>query len=136
LFWIQIIIPIVTPAISGVKSSTTNQDRRYVSCSLSQTVTFVGKTTSDRACKLSKTILSLKRFPICFDHSKQMQPVCRELLELVDGGYLQFVSASYNESDGTYKINLKSSHIHLASRGFKDSIDDVEYNQGKIRIVK
>jgi hypothetical protein len=65
---------------------------------------------------------------------KIMQPVCRELLELVDGGYLQFVSASYNESDGTYKINLKSSHIHLASRGFKDSIGDVEYNQGKIRI--
>ena len=52
----------------------------------------------------------------------------------VDGGYLQFVSASYNESDGTYKINMKSSHIHLASRGFKDSIGDVEYNQGKIRI--
>ena len=65
---------------------------------------------------------------------KIMQPVCRELPELVDGGYLRFVSASYNESDGTYKINLKSSHIHLASRGFKDSIGDVEYNQGKIRI--
>jgi hypothetical protein len=32
------------------------------------------------------------------------------------------------------KINLKSSHIHLASRGLKDSIGDVEYCQGKMRI--
>jgi hypothetical protein len=29
---------------------------------------------------------------------------------------------------------LKSSHIHLASRGLKDSIGDVEYGQGKMRI--
>jgi hypothetical protein len=28
---------------------------------------------------------------------KIMLPICRELLELVDGGYLQFVSANYNE---------------------------------------
>ncbi|MFZ0511893.1 MAG: hypothetical protein WAM14_09830 [Candidatus Nitrosopolaris sp.] len=65
---------------------------------------------------------------------KIMQPVCRELFELTNAGYLQFVSGSYNESDGSYKINLNSSHIHLASRGFKDSIGDVEYSQGKMRI--
>jgi hypothetical protein len=40
----------------------------------------------------------------------------------------------YNEGEGSYKINLKSSQIHLASRGFKDSIGDVEYSQGKMRI--
>ena len=65
---------------------------------------------------------------------KIMQPVCRELFELTNAGYLQFVSGSYNESDGSYKIHLNSSHIHLASRGFKDSIGDVEYSQGKMRI--
>ena len=48
--------------------------------------------------------------------------VCRELSDLVNGGYIQLISGSYNESDGSYKINLKSSQIHLASRGFKDSI--------------
>ena len=49
-------------------------------------------------------------------------------------GYLQLISGSYNESDGSYKINLKPSHLHLASRGFKDNIADVEYSQGKMRI--
>jgi hypothetical protein len=54
------------------------------------------------------------------------EPVCSELFELANGGYLQFISSSYNESTGSYKINLKSSHIHLALPGFKDSIGDVE----------
>jgi hypothetical protein len=63
-----------------------------------------------------------------------MHPVCRELFDLTNGGHLQFISGSYNESDGLYKINLKSSHVHLASRGIKDSIGDVEYSQGKMRI--
>ena len=36
--------------------------------------------------------------------------------------------------NGTYKINLKCSRIHLASRGFKDSIGDIEYEEGNIRI--
>jgi hypothetical protein len=38
------------------------------------------------------------------------------------------------EREGSYKINLKSSQIHHASRGFKDGIGDVEYSQGKMRI--
>ena len=63
-----------------------------------------------------------------------MRPVYRELSDLVNGGYIQLISGSYNESEGSYKINLKSSHMHLASRGFKDSIGDVEYSQGKMRI--
>jgi hypothetical protein len=33
-----------------------------------------------------------------------------------------------------YKINLKCSRLHFASRGFKDSIGDIEYEQGNIRI--
>ncbi len=65
---------------------------------------------------------------------KIVNPVCRELFELVNDGSVQFVSATYNEGIGIYKINLKSSHIHLASRGLKDSIGDVEYGQGKMRI--
>jgi hypothetical protein len=60
--------------------------------------------------------------------------ICRELSDLVNGGYIQLISGSYNEGEGSYKINLKSSQIHLASRGFKDSIGDVEYSQGKMRI--
>ena len=61
-----------------------------------------------------------------------IKPVCRELYELVKEGNLHFISGSYNEGNGTYKINLKCSRIHLASRGFKDSIGDIEYEHGKI----
>ncbi len=46
---------------------------------------------------------------------------------------VMFVSATEN-NDGSFTINLKSSRIHLASRGFKDSIGDVEYGSGKMRI--
>ena len=51
-----------------------------------------------------------------------IKPVCRELYDLTNAGIIQFASGSYNESDGMYKINLKCSHIHLASRGFKEQI--------------
>ena len=63
-----------------------------------------------------------------------IKPVCRELYELVNEGNIQFESGTYNEGDGTYKVNLKCSRIHLASRGFKDNIGDIEYKQGNIRI--
>ncbi len=63
-----------------------------------------------------------------------IKPVCRELYELVNGGNIQFVSGMHNVNDGTYKINLKSNRLHFASRGLKDSIGDIEYDHGKIRI--
>jgi len=63
-----------------------------------------------------------------------IKPVCRELYDLVNAGNIQFASGIYNESNGTYKINLKCSRIHLASRGFKDNIGDIEYEKGNIRI--
>lgn len=61
-----------------------------------------------------------------------LKPVCRELFELVNEKMLNFVSAS--ESNGAFAINLKSSRLHFASRGFKDSIGDVEYGNGKLRL--
>jgi hypothetical protein len=62
-----------------------------------------------------------------------INPVCRELSELVNEKMVRFISAM--ESDGgIYKINLKSNRIHFASRGFKDSIGDIEYDKGKLRI--
>jgi hypothetical protein len=57
---------------------------------------------------------------------------CLQGIELVNEKMVQFVSAT--ESNGAFVINLKSSRIHLASRGFKDSIGDVEYGDGKLRI--
>jgi hypothetical protein len=63
-----------------------------------------------------------------------IKPVCRELYDLANAGNIQFASGIYNDSNGTYKINLKCSRIHLASRGFKDSIGDIEYDQRNIRI--
>jgi hypothetical protein len=62
-----------------------------------------------------------------------VSPVCRELFELVNEKMVKFVSATESDS-GMYTINLKSSRIHLASRGFKDSIGDIEYGEGKLRI--
>lgn len=61
-----------------------------------------------------------------------LKPVCRELFELVNEKMLSFVSAS--ESNGAFSIQLKSTRLHFASRGFKDSIGDVEYGEGKLRI--
>ncbi len=63
-----------------------------------------------------------------------IKPVCRELYELVNGKNIQFVSGIHNEKTGTYKVNLKSNRLHFASRGLKDSIGDIEYEQGNIRI--
>jgi hypothetical protein len=63
-----------------------------------------------------------------------VKPVCRELYDLASGGNVQFVSGVYNKENGTYKINLKCNRIHLASRGFRDSIGDIEYESGKIRV--
>ena len=61
-----------------------------------------------------------------------IKPVCRELYDLTNAGNIRFASGTYSESNGMYKINLKCSRIHLASRGF--SIGDIEYQQGSIRI--
>jgi hypothetical protein len=63
-----------------------------------------------------------------------IKPVCRELYDLANAGNVQFASGIYNDSNGTYKINLKCSRIHLASRSFEDSIGDIEYDQRNIRI--
>ena len=63
-----------------------------------------------------------------------IKPVCRELYQLVDRDNIQFVSAARNEKTGTYKVSLKSNRLHFASRGLKDSIGDIEYEQGRIRI--
>jgi hypothetical protein len=61
-------------------------------------------------------------------------PVCRELDELRKEDHIQFLTGLHNENDGTYKINLRSNHLHFASRGLKDSIGDISYETGKIRI--
>ena len=63
-----------------------------------------------------------------------IKPVCRELYELVNGGNVQFVSGVFNEENGTCTISLKCNRMHLASRGFRDSIGDIEYEPGKIRV--
>jgi hypothetical protein len=63
-----------------------------------------------------------------------IKPVCRELYDLTNAGNIRFASGTHSDSNGMYKINLKCSRIHLASRGFKDSIGDIEYEQGNIRI--
>ncbi|WP_337861627.1 hypothetical protein [Nitrososphaera sp.] len=62
-----------------------------------------------------------------------LKPVCRELFELVNEKMLGFVSAS-EEGNGSFTIRLKSSRLHFASRGFKDSIGDVEYGEGMLRV--
>ena len=63
-----------------------------------------------------------------------IKPICRELDELINEGHMQFLSGLHNENDGTYKINLRSNHLHFASRGLKDSIGDTSYETGRIRI--
>jgi hypothetical protein len=61
-------------------------------------------------------------------------PICRELDELRNEGHMQFLSGLYNGNDGTYKVNLRSNRLHFASRGLKDSIGDISYETGRIRI--
>ena len=63
-----------------------------------------------------------------------IKPICRELYELIEKNHIQFVSGTLNESNGTYKINIKSNRLHFATRGLKNSIGDLEYENGKIRI--
>jgi hypothetical protein len=63
-----------------------------------------------------------------------IKPLCRELYELIKQNHIEFVSGFFNETNGTYKINIKSSRLHFASRGLKDSIGDLEYEKGKLRI--
>lgn len=63
-----------------------------------------------------------------------IKPICRELDELRKEGHIQFLTGLHNENDGTYKINLRSNHLHFASRGLKDSIGDISYETGRMRI--
>lgn len=63
-----------------------------------------------------------------------IKPICRELYELIEKNHIQFVSGTLNESNGTYKINIKSNRLHFATRELKNSIGDLEYENGKIRI--
>ena len=63
-----------------------------------------------------------------------IKPICRELYELIEKDHIQFVSGTLNESNGTYKINIKSNRLHFATRGLKNSIGDLEYENGKIRV--
>ncbi|MEO9319964.1 MAG: hypothetical protein ABI361_04760 [Nitrososphaera sp.] len=67
------------------------------------------------------------------DAMEALKPVCRELSHLLDEGLLSFVSAKEN-GDGSFAINLKASKFHFASRGFKDSIGDIEYGSGSLKI--
>jgi len=78
------------------------------------------------ACIVSKELSANDTWEI-------VKPVCRELFELVNEGMVKFVSA-VEKTDGTFIINLESSRIHLASRNFKDSIGDIEYDSGQMRI--
>lgn len=63
-----------------------------------------------------------------------IKPICRELYELINSGEVQFLDGSNNEKDGSYKIYLKCSKIHLASRGIFDNIGDIEYQNKRLRI--
>lgn len=65
---------------------------------------------------------------------KLLKPVCREIDELIEGGQMQFLSGNHNENDGTYVLKIKSNHLHFASRGLRDSIGDVAYEDGHLRI--
>jgi hypothetical protein len=65
---------------------------------------------------------------------KLLKPVCREIDELIGGKELQFLSGQHNENDDTYVLKLKSKHLHFASRGLRDSIGDVAYKDGNLRI--
>jgi hypothetical protein len=63
-----------------------------------------------------------------------IRPVCRELDELVNLGKVKFLSGFHNESEGSYKIYLQCSKIHISSRGIFDKIGDIEYQNKKLRI--
>ncbi|HEX6293822.1 MAG TPA: hypothetical protein VFZ46_01590 [Nitrososphaeraceae archaeon] len=63
-----------------------------------------------------------------------IRPVCRELDELVNLRKVKFLSGSHNEKEGSYKIYLQCSKIHLSSRCIFDNIGDIEYQNNKLRI--
>lgn len=63
-----------------------------------------------------------------------IRPVCRELDELVNLRKVKFLSSSHNEKEGSYKIYLQCSKIHLSSRSIFDNIGDIEYQNNKLRI--
>ena len=63
-----------------------------------------------------------------------LNPVCRELSDLVNSKNLIFERGEYNDKTMLYSIYLKSNHFHFASRGLRDSINDIEYNDNMIRI--
>jgi hypothetical protein len=63
-----------------------------------------------------------------------IRPVCRELDELVKLEKVNFLSGFHNEREGSYKIYLKCSKIHLSSRGIFDKIVDIEYQNNKLGI--
>lgn len=63
-----------------------------------------------------------------------IRPVCRELDELVNLRKVKFLSGSHNEKEGSYKIYLQCSKIHLSSRNIFDNIGDIEYQNNKLRI--
>jgi hypothetical protein len=65
---------------------------------------------------------------------KLLKPICREIDDLIEGGKIQFLSGHHNENNNTYVLNLKSKHLHFASRGLRDSIGDVAYEDGSLRI--
>ena len=63
-----------------------------------------------------------------------IRPVCRELDELINLGKVKFLSGSYNEKEGSYKIYLQCSKIHLSSMSIFDNIGDIEYQNNKLRV--
>ncbi len=65
---------------------------------------------------------------------KIITPLCRDLEELINKGYLFFIDGEYDEKNGIYNIYLESKKIHIASRGLRDSIGDIEYYNNYLRI--
>lgn len=62
-----------------------------------------------------------------------LKPICRELSQLVDEKKIVFVSAQEN-GDGSFTVKLKATWLHFAARGFRDSIADIEYDAGGVRM--
>lgn len=63
-----------------------------------------------------------------------IDPLCRELDELIKNDCLFFMKGEYDENNRMYNIYLDSKKIHIASRGLRDSIGDIEYNNNHLRI--
>jgi len=65
---------------------------------------------------------------------KIINPLCRELNELINDGSLFFIKGQFDEINGMYNIYLNSKKIHISSRGLRDSIGDIEYHNNRLRI--